>query len=325
MIDKEETADRTLPSRLLHKLYRITFEVPRRARFASSVYFLPPSGRPDPDASYSVHMHVRHGAVMKGVCTAKAANLACETPLPWVFHDDGTLSDEDEHAFDANLPGSVVVRSDAADERRWNALRPWAALRELVDGDPTYRRLLDLLLWRVGDRVAYVDPHVLFFQRPEFLLEALEGACSGSYIACRRDAPGAKDAGLEQSTAAAFPKPFGGAGLWVVDAQRFDPAKADQILNGQMGWRNGRLSEDGEIGVGQGAEWLIGLPPDMIEPFPSEYDTSASATVASVIKYYTGSARGDYEMEGLRHLLHELEFERRWHRFTAALDAEVVA
>ena len=302
----------SLPARALHKLFRITYESPRRRRIASGVFFLPPSRPVDDDIPFSVHMLVCRRDVTMAICTAKVANLAFERALPWVFHDDGSLTNEEEHAFQTNLPGCKVVRRQEADRVAREQLVEYPEILKYRAHQVMALKLVDVKLWRRGERLAYVDSDILFFRRPDFIFDALENGLDKNYfnkdIADAFVRP-ADEIGLEVGVR---PLDSLNAGLWVLHADAID-------LDTIEGWlKHPAFSKHlYDYTLDQTfISMLANSSRNGVDYLPPTYDVAFRKDVtAAVNKHYVGAIRHNYELEGLRYLLHELDFERRWNQF----------
>lgn len=302
----------SLPRRALHKLYRITYESPRRRRIASGVFFLPPSRPVDEDVPFSAHMLVCRRDVTMAVCTAKVANLAFERALPWVFHDDGSLTNEEEHAFQTNLPGCKVVRRSEGDRVARERLSDYPEILKYRDHQVMALKLVDVKLWRKGDRLAYIDSDILFFQRPDFMLGALADGHDKNYF--NKDIADAFVRPADEIAREVGVRPVDSlnAGLWVLHADAIDLDTIESWL------KHPAFSQHlYDYTLDQTfISMLANSSRNGVEYLPSTYDVAFRKDVtASVNKHYVGAIRHNYELEGLRYLLHELDFEHRWNQF----------
>ena len=302
----------SLPGRALHKLYRMTYETPIRRRIASGVFFLPPSRPVEDDVSFSVHMLVCRRDVTMAVCTAKVANLAFDMPLPWVFHDDGSLSNEEEHAFKTNLPGCTVVRRAEADRVARERLSDYPEILKYRDNQVMALKLVDAQVWGRGTRRAYIDSDILFFQKPEFMLDALQGRREKNFF--NRDIANAfvRPADEIEKEVGLRPLDRLNAGLWVLHDDVIDLDIIESWLQHPAFSRNLYDYTLDQTFISM----LANSSRDGVEHLPPTYDVVFRKEVeTSVNKHYVGAIRHNYELEGLRYLLRELDFERRWDLF----------
>lgn len=303
-----------LPRRVVHKLYRMAYETPTRKRIASSVLTLPPSPPVDADLPFTVHMLVCRRDATMAICTAKVANLAFDMALPWVFHDDGSLSEGDEKAFRMSLPGCTVVRRSEADRVANEKLAAYPEILKYREHQVMALKLVDVKLWSRGGRLAYIDSDILFFRKPDFLLEALSGErrknffnrdISDSYVRA------AEDIGREVGVR---PLDRLNAGLWVMHDRALDLDTIEQWLQHPAFRENVYDYTLDQTFISM----LANSSPSGVEHLPPAYDVAYRKDVTtSPNKHYVGAIRHGYELEGLRYLLSDLEFARRWKDFSS--------
>ena len=103
--------------------------------------------------------------------------LAAKSLVSWVrdvqvvVHSDGSLTEDHFAQIERHIPGVRFVRFDEADRRAREALAGRPFLLKWRGVDAAYRRLLDVELWRTGDRVIILDSDVLTNKRPAELVE----------------------------------------------------------------------------------------------------------------------------------------------------------
>jgi hypothetical protein len=310
-----------LPKKAVHKLYRTLYEGPRRKQIASRLFALPPSPPVDPLTPFTVHMLVCRRDVVMAACTARAANLAFGTALPWVFHDDGSLRDEDEAVFQAQLPGSKVVRRPEADRVARERLAAYPEILKYRQHQIMALKLVDVRVWGRGARLAYIDSDVLFFRRPDFILEALRGERPKNYF--NKDIADAYVRPAGDIAREVGVRPFDrlNAGLWVLHEEVID-------LDTIEGWLKhpafARHLYDYTLDQ-TFISMLASSSAHGVEHLPAAYDVAFRKEVGtSVNKHYIGRIRHGYELEGVSYLLEACDFERRWQAFAAERSARPV-
>lgn len=297
------------PRRALHKLYRLVYESPRRRRIASRILALPPAPPVPASLDFTVHMLVCRRDVEMAICTAKAANLACEQPLPWVFHDDGSLREEEANTFRTHLPGCRVVLRDEADRRAARMLPDYPHILTYRRHQVMALKLVDVRLWSTGDRLAYIDSDILFFRKPAFFLDALRGERPKNYF--NRDMADAyvRPAGEIERDVGIRPCSRLNAGLWVMHATDIDFDAIETWLQ-HAAFREHLYAYTLDQTF---ISMLASRSHHGVEHLPASYDVAFDKDVrSSVNKHYVGRIRHGYELEGLRYLLREGRFERRW-------------
>lgn len=317
---RERRADSwSVPRRALHKLYRTIYETPTRKKIAASVLALAPSRPVDEDLPYTVHMLVCHRDLSMAICTARVANLAFGRALPWVFHDDGSLTDDDERSFREHLPGCTVARRVKADRIARERLVNYPEILKYREHQIMALKLVDVKLWASGPRLAYIDSDILFFRRPDFFVEALAGERSKNYF--NRDLSDAYVRPADEIGSKVGVRPLDrlNAGLWVMHNDAIDLDKIE-------GWLKHKAFRGNlyDYTLDQTfISMLANSSSDGVEHLPQEYDVAYRKDVASSPnKHYVGAIRHGYELEGLQYLMEELDFVQRWEVFASNSDPE---
>jgi hypothetical protein len=254
--------------------------------------------------------------LLMSVCSAKALNLAIETPLPWTFHDDGSLSDDDKATLSFHFPGSRLIDRRTADAFYDDTGDKYPRLRRLRHQHVMLLKLADMSVYASADRVLYLDSDILFFARPQFLISGLLERGGKNYF--NRDLATAYIAPpnvLRELTGTAPPERLN-AGLSVLNRQDLSLARIEELL--------------GLLDVGLRSDWsyyshlieqtivalLSASSPSGVDHLPADYDVSLHKSInGAVCKHYVGAIRDQYELEGLRHLIHEAAFIDKWRAF----------
>lgn len=303
-----------LLQRAWHKVYRKFYETPRRNALKEKLLSLPKSKVANPELDFTLHMMVCKRDLKMAICSALSFNLMCNQAFRWVFHDDGSLNDIEEREIVAHLPGVKVLRREEADT---------FAEKELVDYPEIlkYRRqqimalkIVDVRIWGKGEKFGYVDSDVLFFRRPTFFLDALANKNTKNYF--NKDMQNAYVQSPEQIESFLGIRPFekGNAGLWVMHREDINLHQIEEWLKHRGFSKNlynytldqtfiNLLANNSSHGVAH---------------LPATYDVSFHKKVEkSINKHYVGAIRHAYELEGLRYLLEECDFENRWRTFVS--------
>ncbi|MBT8400277.1 MAG: hypothetical protein KJO98_07360, partial [Rhodothermia bacterium] len=268
--------------------------------------------------SYSTHMLVCSRDLEMATCTAKAADLAFGSPQNWIFHDDGSLSQLEVRTLREQLPGCIVATRREADQRAEDELSDFPRILEYRRNQVMALKLVDVALWSRGSRTCYIDSDVLFFRRPEFFIEALDGTQVGNYF--NRDIHSAYVRTPEEieSCLGILPRARLNAGLWVLWTKDID---LDTIEK----WLNHSCFEDHLYAYTLDQTFismLATISDSGVDYLPPDYDVSFHKDVStSVNKHYVGAIRHGYELEGLAYLLQQRDLASRWGR----LSSEVVA
>ncbi len=127
----------------------------------------------DPDAACEVHtMLGTHDIVMYIVAIKSLLSYAPR--LSVVVHSDGSLTPADAVHIERHVRGVRFVGHQAADERAVESLRHSPLLMKWRATDAAYRRLIDIELWRRGERVIILDADVLTNREPLAVLQWLK-------------------------------------------------------------------------------------------------------------------------------------------------------
>jgi hypothetical protein len=312
----------TSPLPFSHRVARkvlTEFRNMKRRRLRLKVALCAPSPRPKADFPFTAHELVCHDDLLLAMCTAKAANLVLGAPLPWVFHDDGSLSVTDHALLRRHFPGTRVVsraESDAAYDngpRRFNALTPMRRSHVML------LKLADLHLFSNSPRILYCDSDVLFFNDATFIADRLHEMQGANYFNKDIATSYISDPATIEKLTGTRPLERINAGLSVLNRTDIALDLIDGVLTKlPRSIRNDwccydHLIEQTAVAVlasssCAGARYL-----------PPEYDLCFDTPLNRIAtRHYVGMIRQRYELEGLQHLVNEKAFLERWTEFAAA-------
>lgn len=286
-----------------------------RQRLRNQVAFSPPSPVAERGLPFSPHTLVCHQDILLAICSSKALNLAMERALPWVFHDDGSLTSEDIKMLSCHFPGSRIVERKESD-LFYKATENIPFVRRLRKMHVMLLKLGDLHVYSPTNKILYVDSDVLFLKKPDFLLARLFDDCAGNYF--NKDIASAyiTDSQTIKSLTGVQPPERINAGLSILKKDDIALDKIEGILiklnsNLRNDWNYyGHLIEQSVVAVlaaqSQGGAFHL----------PHEYDVSLDKEVSTAAcKHYVGVIRDLYELEGLKFLIEKKEFLQRWSDF----------
>jgi hypothetical protein len=132
-----------------------------------------------------VHQLLGHRHIGMGTWSLKSLLRASEAPIGVVVHDDGSLSDEDLTFLARHIPGSRVIRRADADAQMREMLADLPACSSFRFGNvpvtnhrgQSYNMfimaliLFDIPLLADCDKVMILDADVLFFRRPDLIVD----------------------------------------------------------------------------------------------------------------------------------------------------------
>ena len=130
----------------------------------------------DPNATCEVHTMLGTADVRMYILAIKSL-LSFVRGLAVVVHSDGSLTDRDVSSIAAHVQGTRFIRHDEADQRAETSLRDAPFLAKWRATDAAYRRLIDIELWRRGERILILDADVLTNREPH---EVVSWIASGS-------------------------------------------------------------------------------------------------------------------------------------------------
>lgn len=265
-------------------------------------------------------MLVCHHDALMAVCSAKCLNLAADIPFPWVFHDDGSLTEADCKMFATQFPGCLVVERRASDARCEELAKEFPTLPELRKKHVMLVKLIDLYLFSDKPRILYVDSDVLFVRNPEFLLQQLAETDGPNYF--NRDLWTNYVHSIETIaglTGVTLPERLN-AGLSILHRDEIVPARVAEVLARldfrlRNDWTHyyGHMLEQTVVAV------LATSGRHGMKYLPAEYDLRIDGTPLDTVvtRHYVGVIRHLYEDEGLRFLIDKRSFHERWNAFVA--------
>ncbi len=271
--------------------------------------------RPSPPAAqglpFTVHSLLCRRDLVMGICSAKSLNLAAGVALPWVFHDDGSLRSGDVALLAHHFPGSRVVTRAEADRQLAQHLAPYPETARARQQYVMMLKLVDLYYFSDRERVLYVDSDILFFKNPAQLLDHRAGHAFNRDFQSHYLYP---EPDLRRFTGIDV-KGSINAGLSSLDRSNLHPAGVEALLRA-IPLREGLIYHR----IEQTLVALLASSPQSrgVDYLAAPYDVSLTKPVpGAVCKHYVGAIRAQFELEGLRFLLNEMNFTGRWEAFAA--------
>lgn len=308
------SAPPSFTSRFYRKLLRQVTNL-RRERLRSKVAFSESSPQAEWDLPFSPHILVCHADILLAICTAKAANLAFSIALPWVFHDDGTLTRADCAHLERHFPGSRVITRCESDEVYASHYSAFPSLQQMRNRHVLLLKLADLYVFSRHERILYCDSDILFFRENGTLRRLLDSRGPNYF---NRDIATAYICAPEQihELTGALPLDRVNSGLSVLNRSDISIAKISALLP-QLDSRRrtdwtfyNHLIEQTMVAI------LTSSSPYGARHLPPDYDLRFDTAVEQVaIRHYVGKIRQLYELEGLNHLVSKMSFFERWTEF----------
>jgi hypothetical protein len=94
---------------------------------------------------------------------------------PVVIHDDGSLPDEAREKLSELFEGCRIISRSEADEVMQRELRPFPYCLDYRNAHPLALKIFDMAKFAAGDRFIVLDSDVLFFKRPQEIIQWATG------------------------------------------------------------------------------------------------------------------------------------------------------
>lgn len=245
----------------------------------------------------------------------KAFDLAIGRAARFVVHDDGSLTAPDVWWLTYSLPGCRVIRRAEADARATKELAHRPILLEWRERQLMALKIVDVALWNSAPVTAFLDSDVLFFRRPDELLNALTRPEGPSLF--NRDIQSAYEIAPKDLFEALDVRVLerANAGLWVM------PGAALSLDRMEAWTQNPRIRALLHVpDIEQMVSVLLGsVGPGGAAYLPAGYDISFEVIGPSTVcRHFAGMFRGEYSEVGLPHLFGPMKFRRRWRAFVRA-------
>jgi hypothetical protein len=310
---KPTTAPRNIVDRVAKRVVREVRNVTRR-RISRQVVQLPASPQATVKLPFSIHVLACRRDLHMAVCAAKAMNLVCEAALPWTFHDDGSLAEDETRLLREQFPGCRVIGAAESDMRLNALLDTHPNLKRLRQRSALMKKLLDVPPFSDRARFVYIDSDLLFFRRPSELLEKAS-LKSGGGNWFNRDLANAYSFApdvIQRACQVQIP-PRINSGCYVCDTDYLDLPALERWLGQLIAAQPDfylHYAEQTLTAMAAGAS--AGGARYLSEPYDVAYGKDVATSVS---KHYVGHIRHGFELEGLAYLLKDAEFARRWAEF----------
>lgn len=215
-----------------------------------------------------------------------------------VIHDDGRLRPEAFEAFQKMIPGVAFVRAEEGDRAAAKFLAGHPACSDYRFAHPFGRKIFDFVALTTGNRFLSFDSDILFFRKPEVLLELCEKNAGELWF--NEDVSDSFPISREEARAKLGLEiwPRVNAGLCLIDRTAIDLDLCERalletsILKGHP-W----LVEQALYAICASARGLGGL-------LPPEYEVSLEkkARPGVVARHYVGAVRQHFHGEGMARL-----------------------
>jgi hypothetical protein len=221
--------------------------------------------------------------------------------LPLLIYSDGTLKSASIAQIKSVFPNARIVDPAEAEASGRQILSEFPNCRRFRLQQPCARRIIDLPILCKSKSILMLDSDILFFRRPEELVECVATHCSGRFIFERdmQDAYFESPENIHKTFQVEVASQVN-CGIMVADVSNFDYAQIERWLGydgiGKHPWAEQTLWA---MYAGKGRTKFLSEP----------YDVSMSASIApeAVMKHYIKPIRDYIYTQGIPSLSRYLE------------------
>ncbi len=288
--------------KIRNKLVRNYIYTPKRKSLRKIFLKTLPTNSEKEDISPRIHCLLCRRDLEMGICTFKNLNFLSGINFTYVIHDDGSLTTKDINLLNKHL--NVIIHSkEESDAVASIKLKAYPNIVRFRNSHVLALKLIDVIIFSMSTRVAYLDSDILFFEKPDFFLETLlNEKTSLNYF--NKDF---NDAYID-TTESIFtnlgtrPMPNINAGLWVMNSE-------DLSLNLLEKWLSNKYLS-AYLGSYRLEQTLVALLAETSTSgstyFPESYDINLlKLPETCVSKHYVGKIRHGFELEGIKFLLNK--------------------
>lgn len=253
--------------------------------------------------------------VEMAICSCKTLNLSSGFAFIFIFHDDGTLGNDDAERLLRQFPGSEIISRSASDKMINEKLEHYPRCKYLRGRNIFFLKLFDIFLCSDEKRIAQMDSDILFFKKPDQFISELSRMEGDSlfnmddnfYYAF------ALDLKTFQTLVGRDVPTRINAGLWVLDRKVLNLDLLEKWLSSKIiqDILNLDLLEQSLIAA------LAGVYKKQINYFFSqEYDANLDKDPENMIcGHYINPKREQFELQGLKYWMKRKRFVKEWKKF----------
>lgn len=116
-------------------------------------------------------MVITRNMLEMGMLTMRSLEFHSGRTWAPVFHEDGTLKDEDVAVLKRHFPDARVILRKEADAALDKVLEPYPACREARGKHSWFLKNFDTWHFAPHDRYVVIDSDIVFFRRPDLLMQ----------------------------------------------------------------------------------------------------------------------------------------------------------
>ena len=266
---------------------------------ASEVWQLPPARCAD-SSEVTIHSVGGHDYLTMFAAMLHSWIHSSGISLAVRYHDDGSLTDEDAANLRNSFPGIKIIGRAEADEQMEARLSEAPLLKAYRDAMPHALKCVDALAMTPGARVLLLDPDIIFFRKPEFILNWISDE-NDTQNWFNKD-PFEPSPYSAETSSESFGFPIWNrvnSGLCLINTELLDIAFFEQVFKDSIfqnspDWRK----EQTLLALSASRTNTGGL-------LPCEYDVTLARSKAdsAICRHYVGRVRHHFWREGLPHVL----------------------
>jgi hypothetical protein len=257
---------------------------------------------------HPVSIHVLTGHDDWLLATWALATWFQRTKQNWniFLHDDGTLPEDLDAHLHPIFPNVTIVRCEEADAKVSPLLEKAPAVRRFRASHPIGRKVFDTAQFATGPRYILLDSDVLFFRRPEEILNWTDNPSDECWF--MQDTDERSLVSLEQARESFDVNlwPWVDTGICLMQKAALDISLCERVL-GSLPLSNPFLTAQTLLAICASRHNRGGLLSPRYEVAKKQ------AGISDVVaRHYPGAARDIFYGRGLRRLRHEV-FRRDYH------------
>jgi hypothetical protein len=245
------------------------------------------------DSSCEIHVLTCHRDWLDLIWSLKSFFAVCELPFRVCIHEDGSVPVDGIEALRHHFPDARVIRRIEADKTVGLKLRNYPRCQALRDANVLSLKVFDFATYLESDRMLLLDSDILFFQRPNILLQRISNSDYAHNSLNRDWGMGYSVEPAVAQSMVEFPVQSNiNSGLGLMHRQSYELKCFEEWLTFP-----GILSHPHRI-----EQTLVGLACSRFghQFLPEDYDVRLQSTQpAQIVKHYTGPIRHLMYREGL--------------------------
>ena len=137
---------------------------------------------PFDESGVSVHMVVGHGMLRMGLLALRSWELHTRRRWRPFIHQDGSFTMEDRAVLRSHFPDATIIDRFEADREVTEALAGFPACRSHRANHNWFLKVFDTRHYAPGERYLILDSDIVFFRRPTFVLDWIDGSGEEMWI-----------------------------------------------------------------------------------------------------------------------------------------------